>query len=909
MDAVEKSVTPEIPPPRVSSRLPPSAKGASSRGHREVRFGDYILGSTLGQGEFGKVKLGWRKDGKQPEQVAIKLIRKDTVPPKSNREIKVFREINALKILTHPNIVHLEQVIQNDKYIGIVLEYASGGELFDHILTHRYLKDSVACRLFAQLVSGVHYLHSKGIVHRDLKLENLLLDKHKNIIITDFGFANSFKASADGQIFDLMSTSCGSPCYAAPELVVSDQKYVGQKVDVWSCGVILYAMLAGYLPFDDDPANPDGDNITQLYKYITTTPLTFPEYIHPMPRDLLRKILVPDPNKRVDLATVRAHPWLAPHAHFLSVTPQEWDRSYVSSSAYKPVPMAPTAPAASVTRSQSMQVKPTMHNTADQFRAYYRPVANPSSSSNLPNPPSVAVPTPVQANSTQPIPQPAQPTQPTQPVQAQPTQPMPQPVQAQAYAPQPQQPQAQTTSQHSHGHARSSSVMVAPTYSANRVSTYAPQFDQYAIAAGYHSRRHSVQGSYTKGVTKPQSTMPDRRGSPSSDDIAENNSSSGAFAGSSSSITPISENTVANNNSADIVQGVQSVAISSKGQSSRLPGAPRKPRPTSFQPTSAMYSLDPRQQDNMSSPMLHLPMASEPRVGLNPGSALPGEISRPPSSFAPSSIALTQFSTNSTGGEPMEKDEYDADPTHNTPDPNTSVSHGGLEKTPSGDHTSVPPASSATASATTNADTTTTLSTAPSNAPSRVAATNTATSTATTTTSTTESAHPRVSTSRDRPKSHHRRAAASISYSADKFFSKILGNNAQPSTSSRRNSVQPTIGMTRSQSSSVTGGDRKRFSLMAMSTNMSNVSNDSGSVNQTFGANTNNNPGPRNNNNHNPDLVLVEKPEARKESSSHRRKVLEPAADQSLNRQHGARESQSAARRVVEFFKRRSRMV
>uniref|UniRef100_A0A060T2H0 non-specific serine/threonine protein kinase n=1 Tax=Blastobotrys adeninivorans TaxID=409370 RepID=A0A060T2H0_BLAAD len=888
MDAVENSVTPEIPPPRVSSRLPPSARGTSSRGHREVRFGDYILGSTLGQGEFGKVKLGWRKDGKQPEQVAIKLIRKDTVPPKSNREIKVFREINALKILTHPNIVHLEQVIQNDKYIGIVLEYASGGELFDHILTHRYLKDSVACRLFAQLVSGVHYLHSKGIVHRDLKLENLLLDKHKNIIITDFGFANSFKASADGQIFDLMSTSCGSPCYAAPELVVSDQKYVGQKVDVWSCGVILYAMLAGYLPFDDDPANPDGDNITQLYKYITTTPLTFPEYIQPMPRDLLRKILVPDPNKRVDLATVRAHPWLAPHAHFLSVTPQEWDRSYVSTSAYKPVAMAPTAPAASVTRSQSMQVKPTMHNTADQFRAYYRPVANPSSSSNLPNPPSVAVPTPVQANSTQPMPQPVQAQTQTQA-----------PAQAQAQ-PQPQVP-AQTTSQPSHGHARSSSVMVPPTYSANRVSTYAPQFDQYAVAAGYHSRRHSVQGSYTKAVTKPQSTMPDRRGSPSSDDIAaldiaENNSSSGAFSTGSSSITPISENTVANNN-ADIVQGVQSVAISSKGQSSRLPGAPRKPRPTSFQPSSAMYSLDPRQQDNMSSPMLHLPMASEPRVGLNPGSALPGEISRPPSSFTPSSIALTQFSTNSTY-EPMEKDEYDADPTHNTTDLNNSVSHGGLEKTPSGNlptvsqPTSVPPVAPASAAASaTNAGTT--VSNAPSNAPSRVASNTAATST-------TESADPRVSTSRDRPKSHHRRAAASISYSADKFFSKILGNNTQSSASSRRNSVQPTVGMTRSQSSSVTGGDRKRFSLMAMSTNMST---ESGSVNHSFGANS----GSRNN--HNPDLVLVEKPEARKESSSHRRKVLEPAADQSLNRQHGARESQSAARRVVEFFKRRSRMV
>lgn len=322
-------------PPRVSSRLSSSAKlsnSISKRVHRESRFGDYLLGSTLGQGEFGKVKLGWRKDGKQPEQVAIKLIRKDTVPPKSNRETKVFREINALKILTHPNIVRLEEVIQNDKYIGIVLEYASGGELFDHILQHRYLKDNVACRLFAQLVSGVHYLHSKGIVHRDLKLENLLLDKHKNIMISDFGFANSFGCSPDGTINDLMATSCGSPCYAAPELVVSDAKYIGRKVDVWSCGVILYAMLAGYLPFDDDPDNPDGDDITQLYKYITTTPLTFPEYVQAMPRDLLRKILVSDPTQRISLNDIRSHAWLAPHAHFLSVTPEEWDRSFIHQS-------------------------------------------------------------------------------------------------------------------------------------------------------------------------------------------------------------------------------------------------------------------------------------------------------------------------------------------------------------------------------------------------------------------------------------------------------------------------------------------------------------------------------------------------------------------------------------------------
>lgn len=274
---------------------------------------------------------------------------------------KIMREVAILKQLTHPNIVRLHKMEESERHYGIVLEYASGGELFDYILNHRYLKDNAARRLFAQLVSGVGYLHKKGIVHRDLKLENLLLDRNRNIIITDFGFANTFdpaeELSEDEELNltdrefvkrmgldkvkpngsrkgDLMQTSCGSPCYAAPELVVSDSLYTGRKVDVWSCGVILvrasnlrglaevltasflqYAMLAGYLPFDDDPANPEGDNINLLYKYIVNTPLTFPEYVTPHARDLLRRILVPNPRKRADLFEVARHSWLSEYAH------------------------------------------------------------------------------------------------------------------------------------------------------------------------------------------------------------------------------------------------------------------------------------------------------------------------------------------------------------------------------------------------------------------------------------------------------------------------------------------------------------------------------------------------------------------------------------------------------------------
>lgn len=237
---------------------------ASASRRKETKFGEYVLGQTLGEGEFGKVKLGWKKDGSV--QVAIKLIRRESLGTNPSRLPKIYREISILRELSHPNIVRLHEMAETDRYIGIILEYASGGELFDFILNHRYLKDNAARRLFAQLVSGVGYLHKKGIVHRDLKLENLLLDRNRNIIITDFGFANTFdprdelsdeieynltdrefvkrrdleRVQENGsRKGDLMQTSCGSPCYAAPELVVTDSLYTGRKVDVWSCGVIL----------------------------------------------------------------------------------------------------------------------------------------------------------------------------------------------------------------------------------------------------------------------------------------------------------------------------------------------------------------------------------------------------------------------------------------------------------------------------------------------------------------------------------------------------------------------------------------------------------------------------------------------------------------------------------------------
>ncbi|KAJ3117239.1 hypothetical protein HDU96_007498 [Phlyctochytrium bullatum] len=236
----------------------------------------------------------------------------------------------------------------------MVMEFASGGELFEHILAHRYLKEREACRFFAQLIAGVSYIHNKGIVHRDLKLENLLLDANRNIIITDFGFANMTR----GEEGFLLQTSCGSPCYAAPELVISDG-YVGEAADIWSCGVILYAMLCGYLPFDDDPNNPDGDNINLLYKYILETELDFPDYVSDDARLLLQRMLVPDPKYRAKMPEVMAHRWLSPAAYIFEAEKAAMKKQKTS------IPPAITpAPAVTVTPTpQPAQVVPSVPAT------------------------------------------------------------------------------------------------------------------------------------------------------------------------------------------------------------------------------------------------------------------------------------------------------------------------------------------------------------------------------------------------------------------------------------------------------------------------------------------------------------------------------------------------------------------
>ncbi|KAI9486327.1 MAG: kinase-like domain-containing protein [Benjaminiella poitrasii] len=302
-------------------------------------FGPYLLLQTLGEGEFAKVKAGVHVQTNQ--EVAIKLMRKDHIK-QASLEIKLEREISVLKTVRHPYIVKLFEVLTIKNYIGIVLQRAAGGELFDYILKHHYLQENEAKRLFAQLISGVDYMHQKHIVHRDLKLENLLLSKDRDVIITDFGFANRFSVAKE----DLMATSCGSPCYAAPELVINNNtnnsnnnkdnsddeeegtNYVGTAADIWSCGVILFAMLCGYLPFDDDPTNPQGANINALYKYIISTPLEIPKTMSIDATHLLRRMLVPDPTKRCTMDEIKRHPWLSNHRELLAKSVAQLENEY-----------------------------------------------------------------------------------------------------------------------------------------------------------------------------------------------------------------------------------------------------------------------------------------------------------------------------------------------------------------------------------------------------------------------------------------------------------------------------------------------------------------------------------------------------------------------------------------------------
>jgi 5'-AMP-activated protein kinase catalytic alpha subunit len=200
---------------------------------------------------------------------------------------RVAREIHILRIVRHPVVVQLYEILETDKEIYLIMEYARGGELFEFIVNRKRVREKEAAKFLQQILSGVEYLHKLGICHRDLKPENLLMDDYNNIKIVDFGLSNMY---VEGQS---LKTACGSPCYAAPEMVAG-KMYKGLPADVWSCGVILYAMVCGYLPFEDPKTNV-------LYKKILNCDYTIPEFVSADCRDLITRVLNTDPEKRLTL--------------------------------------------------------------------------------------------------------------------------------------------------------------------------------------------------------------------------------------------------------------------------------------------------------------------------------------------------------------------------------------------------------------------------------------------------------------------------------------------------------------------------------------------------------------------------------------------------------------------------------
>ncbi|CAK9162949.1 unnamed protein product [Ilex paraguariensis] len=268
---------------------------------------NYKLGKTLGIGSFGKVKIA--EHLLTGHKVAIKILNRRKIKNLEMEE-KVRREIKILRLFMHPHIIRLYEVIETPTDIYVVMEYVKSGELFDYIVEKGRLQEDEARMFFQQIISGVEYCHRNVVVHRDLKPENLLLNSKYNVKIADFGLSNIMR---DGHF---LKTSCGSPNYAAPE-VISGRLYAGPEVDVWSCGVILYALLCGTLPFDDE-------NIPNLFKKIKGGIYTLPSHLSAGARDLLPRMLKVDPMKRMTISEIRVHPWFQAHLpRYLAVPPPD----------------------------------------------------------------------------------------------------------------------------------------------------------------------------------------------------------------------------------------------------------------------------------------------------------------------------------------------------------------------------------------------------------------------------------------------------------------------------------------------------------------------------------------------------------------------------------------------------------
>ncbi|OMO65406.1 hypothetical protein COLO4_31271 [Corchorus olitorius] len=259
-----------------------------------ILMNKFELGRLLGQGTFAKVYHA--RNLTTGQSFAIKVIDKEKIL-KGGLIDQIKREISVMRLVRHPNVVRVYEVMASKTKIYFVMEYVKGGELFNKVAKGR-LKEDAARNYFQQLIAAVDYCHSRGVYHRDLKPENLLLDEHGNLKVSDFGLSALRESRRqDG----LLHTTCGTPAYVAPE-VINKKGYDGAKADIWSCGVILYVLLAGFLPFQDQ-------NLMEMYRKISKGEFKCPQWIQPEVRKLLSKILDPNPSHRITVAKLMENCW------------------------------------------------------------------------------------------------------------------------------------------------------------------------------------------------------------------------------------------------------------------------------------------------------------------------------------------------------------------------------------------------------------------------------------------------------------------------------------------------------------------------------------------------------------------------------------------------------------------------
>ena len=274
-----------------------------------VILSDYNLIKDIGEGNFGKVKLAKLKSTK--EKFAIKILDKEKL--KTQTKSTLFNEIEIISKLNHKNVIHVEKILEDAKNYYIIMEYCEKGELFDYIVNKERLNPAEASLFFYQLINGVEYIHKKGFAHRDLKPENLLLTKEKILKIIDFGLCHDF----DGENY--LTTKCGSPSYAAPE-ILKGYPYDGFKTDIWCCGIILYAMLCGYLPFD-------GDNNQEIFQSIVECKPEFPDFLEDDSINLLIWILNSEPGERISIEEIKCHPFYLKGKSYYTIQYEDSDVS------------------------------------------------------------------------------------------------------------------------------------------------------------------------------------------------------------------------------------------------------------------------------------------------------------------------------------------------------------------------------------------------------------------------------------------------------------------------------------------------------------------------------------------------------------------------------------------------------